>query len=363
MFRRLAATSAANSSSSRALGLAGALALVLACGPGAELAPSETQEAEAAARFGGEAITVAEVDSQIKEQLYQRATNGGNPSKVHELRIEALENLISQRLLDAAAAERGVSTEEMMEGVGGEAAPVTDEDVEEFFTENESRFGGRSLDELRERIRSGLAQRARAEAQREFIAGLREQAEVEVLLVTPRIAVDPRGPSRGRADAPVTIVEFSDYQCPYCKRAETVVRAILERFPDDVRYVYRHFPLDSIHPEARGASEAAVCAEEQGRFWEYHDMLFEEAPAFASENLVAYAEKVGLDMDAFEKCLEEDRIKERVQQDLVAGRQAGVSGTPAFFVNGISLAGNRPLDDFVEVIERELAAREPKDAS
>jgi predicted DsbA family dithiol-disulfide isomerase len=338
-----------------ALPLALALALAFACTPRAEPAADEDTPA---ARIGADAITVTELDERIKEQLFQRASEGGNPAKLYDLRREALDNLIGERLLEATAAERGTSTGQLLEEAAAQAAVVSDEEVAAFFEANKSRMGERGLEEVRERIRKGLAQRGRAEEQVRFVAGLREEADVEVFLVRPRIAVEPLGPSRGPDDAPVTIVEFSDYQCPYCKRAETVVRALLDRFPEQVRYVYRHFPLDSIHPDARGASEAAVCAEAQGRFWEYHDVLFEKAPAFASEQLVSYAAEIGLDMDAFEGCIEDEATRGRVQQDFAAGQQAGVNGTPAFFVNGISLAGSRPIDAFVELIQSELAAQE-----
>ena len=317
-------------------------------------AASGAADATPAARLGGTTITVAEVDEVIKEELFLRASEGGSPAKLHEIREEALLRMVSERIVDDAARERGVSPEVLMEEAADQAAPVTDEDVEAFFEENADRLQGSSLEELRERIREGLQQRARAESQRTYVEALRESSSVEVLLVRPRIRVDPLGPSRGNPDAPVTIVEFSDYQCPYCKRAETTVRAVLDRFPNEVRYVYRHFPLESIHPQARDASEAAVCADEQGRFWDYHDLLFEKTPAFEAADLEAYAEELGLDLESFRSCIARDDVEERVEQDLVAGRRAGVRGTPAFFVNGISLSGNRPLEDFVEVIQEEL---------
>jgi len=160
----------------------------------------------------------------------------------------------------------------------------------------------------------------------------------------------------GPEDAPVTIVEFSDYQCPYCKRAEPVIKQVLERYPEQVRFVYRHFPLDRIHPQARPAAEAAACADEQGLFWEFHEQLFAPDAKFDDTALEAYAVEAGVDMDGFRSCLGERRTQALVEGDLQAGRSAGVSGTPAFFVNGIRLTGARPFDEFVELIEQELAS-------
>ena len=160
--------------------------------------------------------------------------------------------------------------------------------------------------------------------------------------------------SCGPSDASVTIIEFSDYQCPYCSRAESVVKQVLERYPDQVRFVYRHLPLESIHPQARAAAEAAVCAEDQGRFWEYHELLFANQQAISAAKLSELAEQVGLDEEAFASCTADDSTRQRVQRDISDAGAAGASGTPAFFVNGIPLSGVQPLEEFVELIDSEL---------
>jgi protein-disulfide isomerase len=161
------------------------------------------------------------------------------------------------------------------------------------------------------------------------------------------------GHARGPEDARVTIVEFSDYQCPYCARAEPIIADVMARYPDDVRFVYRHLPL-AMHPEARRASEAAVCAEAQGRFWDYHALLFANQRALAPDDLDAYAVELGLDMTAFDACLQSDATAERVGRDMEEAKRAGITGTPAFFVNGVPFHGARPAAEFVEIIESEL---------
>jgi protein-disulfide isomerase len=177
---------------------------------------------------------------------------------------------------------------------------------------------------------------------------------VAVLLERPRTPVEAIGPARGPEDAPITIVEFSDYQCPFCRRAEPTIEQVLARYEGKIRFVYRHFPLDRIHPQARGASEAAACADKQGKFWEYHSALFAENAQLERASLDALAEQLELDTAAFASCLEEGQTKELVEKDLQAGSEAGVTGTPAFFINGIPLRGAVPETDFQRIIDQEL---------
>jgi protein-disulfide isomerase len=170
------------------------------------------------------------------------------------------------------------------------------------------------------------------------------------------VNVDATGPSRGPADAKVTVIEFSDYQCPFCKRAEPTVQALLQKYPTQVRLVYRHMPLDGLHPRARAAAIAAVCAEQQGKFWEYHDALFQNQQALSDTDLDKYAADLGLDAGKFKTCRQDPATETRVNTDAAAARQAGLTGTPAFFVNGILISGARPIEDFTRWIDQELAA-------
>src|SRR5690606_33679731 len=178
-------------------------------------------------------------------------------------------------------------------------------------------------------------------AMEEFLGGLRASAGFESLLEPPRFEITGEGPTRGPADAPITLVEFSDYQCPYCKSAEKVVAEVLERYPTQVRLVFRHFPLVNIHPQARGAAEAAACAAEQGKFWEYHAVLFENSPKLAVTDLRSYANRVELDRPAFDACVAEERHAAQIEADVEMGQQSGVAGTPAFNVNGLPVTGGR----------------------
>ena len=174
-------------------------------------------------------------------------------------------------------------------------------------------------------------------------------------LEPPRVVVAAEGPARGAAEgAPVTIIEFSDFQCPYCRKVVPTIQQVLARYPDQVRFVYRHFPLGS-HGRARPAAEASMCADEQGKFWAFHDRLFQSPNALSDADLLRYAGELGLDQAAFTKCVEEGRFAAQVDRDLQAGREAGVTGTPAFFVNGVLISGSKPAEEFFELIDSELA--------
>ncbi len=318
--------------------------------------PSETTgDKTAAARLDGVDITVAEVDSWIKDELFRQASQDGDAAKLHELRKQAVENIINERLVEREAKVRGMDSEEMMQQEATARMAVTDAEVLAFWERNKGSMGDVDFETAGSTIRSHLERQKGPQAAQAFVTELRNDAVVEVLIETPRIEVAATGASLGSADAPVTIIEFSDYQCPFCRRAEPIIEELLKRYPNEVRFVYRHFPLDSIHPRARAASEAALCAGDQGKFWPYHELLFGEDADLEVAGLEAAAEQAELDLEAFRACVSERRHRAAVEADVADGRSAGVTGTPAFFVNGIGLKGAQPVDEFVKIIEAELA--------
>lgn len=167
---------------------------------------------------------------------------------------------------------------------------------------------------------------------------------------------DDNDPSIGPEDAPITIIEFSDYECPYCRRWHTeVFPRLLDAYPDEIRIVYRDFPISSIHQNAIPAAEAANCAFEQGSFWEFNIMLFSMELGLSTEAYQEYASELGLDMDAFDECLESRRYQDEVQEDFEFASTLGVRSTPTFFINGIAVIGAQPYEVFQQVINQELA--------
>lgn len=154
----------------------------------------------------------------------------------------------------------------------------------------------------------------------------------------------------------VTIIAFEDFQCPFCEEAFPTVQHIIRKYAADVKFVYRDFPLATVHPQALSAAEAGECAHEQGKFWEMHDVIFANQ-AQLTDDVVLYdfAQSAGLDMNQFRDCFDDKKYESEVKQDLVAGIEAGVSGTPTFFINGVRVPGAIPLDIFEKIIESEIA--------
>ena len=295
-------------------------------------------------------FTIIELDDWIRDDLYRQEIAGKGPPQMHLLRKEGLQRMIEEWVVEAEASRGNLDPSQVLERERDALGPVTDEEVERFHAERKDRLKDATLEELAPRIREYLQRQRTSTA----VARLRERAKVTVLLEPPRVAVESNGPSLGPAEAAVTIVEFSDFQCPFCQRAIPVLKELRERYPNDVRVVYRHFPLDSIHPRARPAAEASLCAHDQGKFWPYHEKLFENSAALADDDFRRYATELEIDADRFERCLAERPHRETVETDLAAGSTAGVNGTPAFFVNGIFLEGAQAANAFVELIDAEL---------
>ena len=190
-----------------------------------------------------------------------------------------------------------------------------------------------------------------------YLAGVRHDTLLEAPAGGPVYrSADGGAPSKGPANAPVTIIEFSDYECPFCKRAEPTVEQVVAAYPDKVRLVYRHYPLP-FHKSARPAAEAAACANAQGKFWEYHAKLFQNQNQLGADKLAAYADEVGLDKAKFSDCLAKKPYTAAIDKDLADGQKVGVNGTPAFFINGRMLSGAQPFDKFKEIIDDELASK------
>jgi len=158
----------------------------------------------------------------------------------------------------------------------------------------------------------------------------------------------------GSDNATVTILEYSDFQCPFCGQAEPTIKQILDKYPNDVRVIYKHFPLSQIHPYSEKAAEAAECAADQGKFWEMHDIMFANQNNLYTNSLKQYAKDIGLNTDDFNSCLDSGAMKPRVDNDLRDGGEAGVRGTPAFFVNGRLISGAQPFSVFDSAVKNAL---------
>ncbi len=306
--------------------------------------------ADAVAVVEGTAISRATLEQRTKGALAQLR------QQEYEVRRQALEGLVADELLQKEAARRGVTVDELLKAeVKDKAAPVTPEQVQAQYSAMKARLGSRSEEDGKKLVEQNLGQQRRNERRAAFLKELRAKAGVRILLDPPRVPVEVAdAPTKGPAAAPVTIVEFSDFECPFCARARPTLKRIADVYGDKVRIAFRDFPLP-IHPRAPKAAEAAACAADQGKFWEMHDKLFASATKLDVADLKRYAGELGLDAPAFESCLDSGRQAAAVSADMDAGSGYGVSSTPAFFVNGRLVLGALPFERFAEVIDDELA--------
>ena len=275
--------------------------------------------------------------------------------KVHGAVESSLNRLVGLKLLEQEAERRSLPVQELLRlEVGAGLKQPTDQEVANFYQSNRKKLK-KSLEELSGEIRRFLSRQQYQKRYQAYVDRLKNANQVELLLEPNRVEISTlSSPSLGPVDAPVTVVEFSDFQCPYCARLAPVVKRVAGEYPGRVRMVFRQFPLRSIHAHAQKAAEASLCAFDQGRFWEMHDALFEDIKKLESKDLRDRARKLNLDLEAFNQCLDSGKYAASVQQDLEDGMVAGVSGTPAVFINGRPLKGSKTYDGMKKLIEDEL---------
>jgi protein-disulfide isomerase len=337
--------------------LAAVVVLCTACSSSAQPA-RQPGPADVAATIGGQPITVAELDEQALQHPVSAFGSMTLQQALYEARRAALDEIVGRRLLDAEARAQGIERSALVEReITAKVAPPSDAEVTAWYAANPNRVQGAPIDQVRQPIHSLLLEERTDAARQQYLETLRAKTPVMVLLDPPRVKVADAGrPARGPAGAPVQIIEFSDFECPFCLRAFPTVRQVLNTYGDKVRLVYRHFPLQN-HPNARPAAEASACAAEQGRFWEYHDRLFGGPGRLSGADLKKHAADLGLDAAQFNACVDSRKYQKDVQTDLEEGEAAGVSGTPAFFINGRPLSGAQPFEAFERIIDEELARR------
>jgi protein-disulfide isomerase len=232
-------------------------------------------------------------------------------------------------------------------------------EVAAWYQENPNKVSGRTLEQIRGQIADYLRQKKRKDAADALRTRLMKEQKVTVNFEPYRVAFNnDEAPTIGKAGAPVTLVEFSDFQCPFCRGFAPSLKQIAEKYGDKVQIIYRQYPIPSLHPNAMKAAEASLCAQEQNKFWELHDMMFAEQQALSVSELKQKAGRLGLDQAKFNSCLDNGRYVERVQNDIKEGNRIGVgnSGTPAIFVNGNYMEGGAvPFEVVARAIDSELA--------
>ena len=318
---------------------------------------AQQQDDDVVARVGGDPITFADL-----EEAWQRNDASSRLrmlQDLYETRRRALDIIVGERLIVREAEKRNMTRDELLElELPSRSLPVTDEQITLVYQRNQAQFGDRTLEQMSPEIRVFLERQRPMQALHAYMNELRREAadDVVVTLAPPRqeIEVLPEDPARGPETAPIEIVEFSDFDCPYCQRATNMIARVLTEYGDQIRFIYKDYPLPS-HPNAFKAAEAGNCANDQGEFWPFHDRLFESQGSLDVSSLKTYASELGMDAEAFAACLDSGRHASRVERDLEIGSGYGVSSTPTLFVNGRAVVGAMPYESFVEIIQEELS--------
>jgi protein-disulfide isomerase len=302
------------------------------------------------ARVGDVTITRREVDETIPTQVYALE------KQLYALRKAALDNLVIRKLLESEAQQKGVTVDALKQEMLAGPVSVTRDEVANTYEQNAPAFGLLSPDEAREKIRLDLEAQTRLRRYREKLDELRKKTRIEVFLEEPRLVLtmsrDSLLSSTGPADAPVVITEFSDFQCPYCRDAQPIVKQLLIEYAGRIRVDFKYLPLP-IHPLALAAAESAYCAAKQNAFWKFHDRLF-EAQTLTQVFVRQLPEQLNLDSETFQRCLVAPETQASISRDSAEARRLGVNATPSFVVNGKLYSGLIGLEQFRLIVAKEL---------
>jgi len=336
--------------------LLGAMALVGLCvfTPPAALG-QEGEMSPYAAKIGDKVISWEELDREVAVELYKTRL------RAHTLRKDALKRVLEELLLAREAERRGISVEEFLQQeVEAKATEVTPQEVKDYI--EEMQLSG-DVEQLQRELKDFLATRKKAELREKLVEQLMQAPDVVVNMPPepdpPRMEVATEGaPILGPPDAPVTIAEFSEFQCPFCRQSQEVLKKVKEVYGNQVKLVFKHFPINPRHLYALKAAEAGACAAEQGSFWQYHDALYAAPPdELDVPHLKAYAAALGLDAAQFDACLESGKYEAKVAHDIDDGLKAQASATPTFYIDGWYVVGAQPFEVFEKYIKMALSEK------
>ena len=301
------------------------------------------------ATLEGKAIIQREVDDSIAAKLIPLQ------QQLYALRKVALENLIIARLIENEASRQKLSIEELRRNLMAGPVNVTRDQVEHAYSQNASFFAAMSPDEAKERLRLDLESQQRMKYYRAALETLRKSSSLVVSLSPPPFANNPKdgiAPAIGPKTAAVTIVEFSDFECPFCKTVQLTLKQLIQEYGDNIRLEFRNLPLEG-HRNAMPAALAGYCAGEQDRFWQYHDALFSSS-RITINSLDELALVLGLNLERFQTCVSSQESINAITRDVDLARRFKIESTPSFIINGQLIGGAIGIDEFRRIIEKEL---------
>lgn len=298
------------------------------------------------------ARTSAKVSAEQREyELRVRQLNLSHERSRRDYEQSQLVILIDERVLAMEAKARNTTPDALL--TAAKAPEITDAQIRTFYDTQKAQIN-QPFDGIAPQIRTYLQNNAAEAARRQYLDALRSKYHVSIELEPLRANVSLAGPEKGPLNAAVTIVEFSDFQCPFCGKFEPAVNHVMAAYPRQVRLVYRNYPLTDLHPDAQKAAEAAQCARDQDKFWEMHDLLFAEQASLSVEALKEKAGRLGLDTKTFDQCLDSGKSRDVIAADRRDGDELGIMGTPASFINGRFTSGAISESDLKSLIEDEL---------
>jgi predicted DsbA family dithiol-disulfide isomerase len=303
-------------------------------------------------------ITQKQVDDSVAAQIYPLQ------QQLYAIRKAALENLITTKILESEATLRRISIDDLRKQLTLGEVNVTRAQVEDAYKQNASFFATMSPDEARERLRLDLENQTRMKHYRAGLDALRKKWPVTMNFSPPPFVSeldDGFSPVRGATNPVVTIVEFSDFECPFCKQVQGALKQTLESYGREVRLVFKHLPLEG-HRNSLPAARAAYCAAEQDRFWQFHDAVF-AAGNLSPPGFEQIALDLGLGLPKFQECVAAERSRVAIVKDIEAARLLHIESTPSFVVNGKVINGALSFADFQKIIEQELSQRSTKKQS
>lgn len=314
---------------------------------------------EVLATLGDEKITLADLRERIGDDLDKL---DANYKKSRSTTVQnALNQMVRERVIDAEAKKQGKTVADLVLAEARGSFEPTDIEINTWFKDNQARLQGRSVDQVRQQIADLIRKQNQTRAEQALEGRLNKERRVTLMFEPYRLTFDNSGsPFLGKPGAKVSVVEFSDFQCPFCRQFAGNMRQLGREFGDRVEIVYRQYPIPSIHPFAFKAAEASLCGHEQGKFWELHDLMFSDQEHIAVKDLKEKAKRLGMNESKFNSCVDTGKYTEQVQRDMAAGSKAGVTGTPAVFVNGIEIPGGAVAYPVIAAaIERELSRVKP----
>lgn len=331
--------------------------VVIACQKDAQSKPNfifkPAPSQEIVASMGGESILEKDLVKGIESDLYEAEL------KVFEIKYAKLQAMLLEKFMNQDPDKKNLSNDEFLDKHIAKGVKVTDAEIEKFIKDRQI-----PKDQINPEIKARIVEYLTVESKKvavdNWIAQKTKKTPVEIYIQKPSLPMFDvnvgDAPFKGDSDAKVTIVEFSDFQCPFCSKGAQVLTALEKKYGNKVKIVFKNYPLP-FHAQARIAAEASLCANEQSvkSFWKMHDAMFTDQSKLDKDNLIATAKKAGVKEAEFKACLESGKYKAKVDSDVAEGAALGIKSTPTFFINGKLISGAQPIEVFSDVIDSELA--------